>query len=1591
MDIGEFTSLPREDQFKEAGKIAGVSPSVFDGLWATESGRGANMLSSAGAEGHFQIMPKTRKTLEGRFGTTIDPYNFGQSLYAAADLMRENMARFKNLPDALRAYNGGWNPAKWGNKETAAYAGKVLGDHTADASTAEAVESGSIGRIAAGDMWDMEFKQFTRGPKPAKELKATASAALLAANTAPLDMRPNRMAIFGTTAEDTDKAATAKTKLADETSFLDSARAAAFHEPINVMLRSMFRDPEPAQPGFVVDNDMLKGYDLAEQKQLYSATSPAQYERIKFDIAYGKEQDEITFRNGTVFGIGATFLAEAPAAIITGGLASAGFKVAGLGAFKLAAEGKHAAALASLTAEGIVGNVATEAAVQALGERNGVNGYAMAVAGGLLNPLLGGRAVGRIASQAQDVMHAQRIVAQAAAKEQELMTKATARLGEKATPDEVRLEMNKIETEELAAQSAAAKSPIAENRKYNIGKTEEELADEAGPAAAADMEATASVREQPRWESPDFQAARVKRFATDPEWQGRVKGVLNDEVDVASIQSLPAGVTYTKAAEASVTLKPVKALIDDISARYLGGDKVIVGTGIDTLSPTANGAVMSAGDTHVIGLREGRFPNDTLHTTIHELGHAVYHKWAPTAPPELMGRIDAEWRSFVARMDIEPHNAWADRWAASSPNVGGKPVRSSYALSKDEFMAEQFVKHIQAKAISGGLGGKLSTGVIDQITKAVNAVIDYVKHLVNGGYVKPGKAADELFSQILEGGFVKKTVAEARLPAELKGPRIDELQFVEDAVPEALAKEVRDFLNDPVAARHGLDRLPMGSPAERAEAKAILSLYKKAESKEYAVDPKRLSWLLSKVDSLNATSNMMLASKNPVVRMAAIDLLENGGGAGGRRSTASIAKHMNERAIIGNSIVELEDNFKLWFKEQSNGAGDAIGEAFSSRKRGEFNRKIAAEIEQRRRPTGERVDHGQAVRDAADSIQNSFERARLMQIDTKTAGYLALPESSIGYMPHRMRSEVYRALPEAHKRALHGELTDQFITVSKFDPSFSDQLASKYLDRVNARALGGFDAPMGLHQTGASEVIREALEDMQLSRPEIDALMRRHSAGAANHTKKRLDLDLNKAITAEDGTTFTLLDIFDTDMLGLLRGQSQRVSGEVALARHGIYGKPGLALMKRAMGYGADGEKAVKKEIEAFDQVSAEFMGEPFGSVNKWVDRAVQFNSLSSLGGMGFNQLGEGINAAATVGVKNMLAQIPELGRIRSEAKILGRGGKVDNGVLNSIETMAGSEFGVDAYKMVFPLDNPDLYINSMGADTVHWFDKGLRSGLHLQGKLSLWRDIHSTQVRAVAEQIVLKTARAMREGSVDINLSDMGISKDVVERLRKDMHNIVKWENGKVKEFDITKATDKEAAYELIQGIHRGSAQIIQGTFIGETGKYVHSSWLKAMTQFRTFSITAIDKQFNRQLANRGAIGMALVMMASVVATAPIQMARAYAASIGRADKDEFLAKRISPFELGKGSLNYIATGGLAGDFINAGEALAGGTGNGGRSGTTKGFFGNVVAPVTGKADKLWGALQDTSEGTSPMPFIKEMPFARLPFLLPAINALTE
>jgi len=80
-----------------------LPPGLLDSVWNVESARGKNMVSSAGAKGHFQFMDATAK----QYGVG-NPFNFDQSAEGAARMYRDLLdANGGDLDRALAAYNWG--------------------------------------------------------------------------------------------------------------------------------------------------------------------------------------------------------------------------------------------------------------------------------------------------------------------------------------------------------------------------------------------------------------------------------------------------------------------------------------------------------------------------------------------------------------------------------------------------------------------------------------------------------------------------------------------------------------------------------------------------------------------------------------------------------------------------------------------------------------------------------------------------------------------------------------------------------------------------------------------------------------------------------------------------------------------------------------------------------------------------------------------------------------------------------------------------------------------------------------------------------------------------------------------------------------------------------------------------------------------------------------------------------------------------------------------------------------------------------------------------------------------------------------------
>lgn len=102
-------------------KEKGLPPGVLDSVWQQESGRGKNMLSPAGAEGHFQFMPATWKA----YGKGGNPYDFNDASEAAANYLKDLLKQHNgNMNDALAWYNAGGN---YRGSQAQSYADQVIG------------------------------------------------------------------------------------------------------------------------------------------------------------------------------------------------------------------------------------------------------------------------------------------------------------------------------------------------------------------------------------------------------------------------------------------------------------------------------------------------------------------------------------------------------------------------------------------------------------------------------------------------------------------------------------------------------------------------------------------------------------------------------------------------------------------------------------------------------------------------------------------------------------------------------------------------------------------------------------------------------------------------------------------------------------------------------------------------------------------------------------------------------------------------------------------------------------------------------------------------------------------------------------------------------------------------------------------------------------------------------------------------------------------------------------------------------------------------------------------------------------------------
>ena len=751
----------------------------------------------------------------------------------------------------------------------------------------------------------------------------------------------------------------------------------------------------------------------------------------------------------------------------------------------------------------------------------------------------------------------------------------------------------------------------------------------------------------------------------------------------------------------------------------------------------------------------------------------------------------------------------------------------------------------------------------------------------------------------------------------------------------------------------------------------------RAERQAPTFDEERLNTLSKRLPvALQSTAMLLARSKHPVMKWVAGHLLEQPTQAAGPRTTAAVEHSIREREYNAY-ISEYQDLYRAY---RNQNGGSTVKDVFTKAQHwNEFNRAVSDA--RRARAMGMPMQEHPLIREASDIMDSAYDRLRRDQRDSRTLGSENLPDSSIGYFTRAIDARWLLANP-LKREPIRAEIERQLAESWKgFTNSnkFAKETAARYLDRSIREAHGGGMVPTNIHDPHAAAGLRDALaQGTNLSPADIEKYVDRISRGGAKHTKSRLDMDTQVILRDSNGVEFDMADAFINDQAALFRSQARRVNGEVTLTRRGIQGRKGMQQLRDLVSLRAEmGKEATGAEIKALDQVIAEFTGQSFGSANRHLDNLRLLTMVSKLGQAVIPQLAEMGNLAATLGVGSALRATKDMPRLIQDVRH-GRRSEL----LHSLE-VPGGRLG-EEHSSIMPWQNLDE-IELAGRDAPGMLDRALRAGANAQSLATGFHYLHAAQVRGASEQILHKVMRYVKSGENDVALRSMGLSPELQRSLKSDLKNFAKFDkDGALTHMDIRQGSNPQAMLALQQLVERGAKQIIQGTFIGERGAYMHDSFLKLLTQFRTFSIVSMDKQLSRVRADQGtakAMGLLLGQMAFAL---PIHLARVNlnAATMESSKREAYLESNLAPDMLARATLNYASLGGLAGDILDAGAALGGLEMSGVRSGQSS-FSGNI--PAIGYADGLVRGV--TNKDMSAL--VKSLPGGNTVFLTPVANGL--
>lgn len=1617
----DLSGLTQDQQIAKAAAYAGVPESVVRGQWRVESGNGrarkdadGMIRSKAGAQGDFQIMPQTQATWEARNGRKYDMRNFQDSIELYADIMRENMQLAKgDVTKALRIYQGGTNTKAWG-AENAAYAPSVLGGAPApaagsvpnlttttadmnaawngagnmttrtwsgasipDAWTGAPIDGTSaisraakehIGKLREG-LSELAIGDSLTAGQTQQQSVAAAQAVRGSDQAVPWWVRQEvdtlntnaRKALLqqteGSLAQDR-----ADEEFRKSLTFADKW-GAAFDSGIGAAIVNQLGKEDTAIPeGWKYDpKEWEKPWMTADELEDIrdAAYSPNELKYVS-DRQFMRRQsmrvkDQQTGWSSFGYDMVAGF--TDPGNWAVGGLTGLGAKTLGVGSAALIAEGRVGASIASAAAENAVGSVLTDAALAGMGEKRTFGDFmadvAFATAIGTAMHIPGARSAAQIRDRATMELSSSNAAVYGEQWNADLRARAVADVGD-ANPVILNNRVHQLAKEELMDWVRAGMADVPDDFRL-FARPDVEVEARATPENIVGGEGGGGNG----WENLDGERRFNSIGGEVPSQDAGLSAAwkhAGENQDVGHLmnylvgsQSLPEDFRFiARAIRPMIEESGIKLLPAETVERWFPGRSNVSGG----YSFRENAIALRKVQPEVV---------------LHELVHAATVRRLVKSK-DFRDQMD----SLLAHVNEQLPNISREFMTGTQEYRAGQPGDGPFGNVKE--------------LIAYGLTNRDTQALLRNMSAPKGSTVanawQWLKQTIARALgITDETALDRLFSIV--GNELGDVSAPQARSAQARGMLVNSI-FKSN-------RERKAFY-----ARSGLDK-SVSDDAARVQIAEVMARAERFSGK-YQIDAAKLGTIMQRF-GLEATSTTLMSSQSPVARMMAITLLENPEGAAGRHSTAAMDRHGRFEVFMGTRPRQWEAAYRLWRAEER-GIGAVKDFATGYKARGDF--EYAVKLYRETRFNGGDMEVHPAIRDMARALDEGYNRMAAEQRAAGTVGAQRLPENDVeGYESRTWLGGTIAAAGPVRREGIRTALRDQFEVMGEmYGDDFLDKFATRYLERIEERAAGINRAPDNLYSDSQADTVRDTLRALSLNEEEIQKVMGKYSRGGAKHTKNRIDLDVTKQYTDSEGT-FRLMDYLDNRVMDNYRKYAGRVAGDIALAKHGIMGDAGVNIVRQAMRLTG----ANDVELKAFDQVMSEFTGRVIGTGDPTVlANARLLTSAIQLGGAGINQAAEYSNGLAAVGAAGVAEAISIAPRMRGEIMRILKGEESGNDILTGFEFISGRGFGLAGYDLHL-FNSVDTQASMYGSERAGFLTQLVQKAAHTNRILSGQRAVLAVQQRGFAEVLIAKGVKFLRDGKeADIALKDMGIDDVLLNRLRATQDQVVTWgADGKLEAVDPRKVeglADRQAWLAFYNAINRGTSQILQDTFIGETGKWAHNGWLKMLFQHRTFSLVAQQKQLGRYVGNYGAWQTAGLIAAAMAVAAPLQALRVASrvALMNDEDRTKAIEENImSPLALGKATLNYVSATGMLNDVLDVGTGVAGGWYEyaadtqgptwlkslaGGQLGSRREVLGGQFAPSL-------GVINDFAKGISGRPenLADVIPGGRLPVVIPLLK----